>query len=247
MVGTVEVRRAAERGLLPGVPGVDSRHSFSFGAHLEPGNTHHGVLLAHHEDRIAPGAGYDDHPHRDTEIVTWVLAGTLVHDDDAGRTAHVTPGSVQRLSAGRGVVHRERNAADDELHLVQMWLLPDEAGVAPVHEVVDVSAHLHDGGWVPVAGAPGRSVGAGLGIADAVLHVARPPAGRELALPDASRLHVFVARGEVALRSDDEPVDLHAGDTARLVEPPATGLRAHTDAEVLVWEMASDLMGEAER
>ncbi|MCD2188926.1 pirin family protein [Actinomycetospora soli] len=239
MVGTVEVRRAADRGALPGVPGVDSRHSFSFGAHLEPGNTHHGVLLAHHEDRIAPGAGYDDHPHRDTEIVTWVLAGTLVHDDDAGRHALVRPGSVQRLSAGRGVVHRERNAGDDELHLVQSWLLPDEAGVEPVHEVVDVSAALHDGGWVPVAGAAGRSAGAGLGIADAVLHVAQPPAGRELALPAAPWLHVLVARGEVALAG----ADLHPGDTVRIVEPPATPLYARTDAEVLVWEMHSDLMG----
>lgn len=240
MVGTVEVRRAADRGALPGVPGVDSRHSFSFGAHLEPGNTHHGVLLAHHEDRIAPGAGYDDHPHRDTEIVTWVLAGTLVHDDDAGRHALVPAGSVQRLSAGRGVVHRERNAGDDELHLVQSWLLPDESGVEPVHEVVDVTAALHDGGWVPVAGAAGRSVGAGLGIADAVLHVARPPAGHELALPAAPWLHVFVADGEVSLAG----ADLHAGDTVRLAGSPATPLSARTAAEVLVWEMHSDLMGE---
>ncbi|GLZ50409.1 pirin family protein [Actinomycetospora sp. NBRC 106378] len=243
MVGTVEVRRAADRGVLPGVPGVDSRHSFSFGAQLEPGNTHHGVLLAHHEDRIAPGAGYDDHPHRDTEIVTWVLGGTLVHADDAGRTAHVTPGSVQRLSAGRGVVHRERNAADDELHLVQSWLLPDESGVEPVHEVVDVSAHLHDGGWVPVAGPADRSVGVGLGIADAVLHAARPPAGRELALPAGRYLHVFVARGRVGLSGSD----LSAGDTARVVEPTASGLHAHTDAEVLVWAMGSDLRGETDR
>ncbi|GAA4836607.1 pirin family protein [Actinomycetospora corticicola] len=243
MVGTVEVRRAADRGVLPGVPGVDSRHSFSFGAHLEPGNTHHGVLLAHHEDRIAPGAGYDDHPHRDTEIVTWVLAGTLEHADDAGRTAHVTAGSVQRLSAGSGVVHRERNAADDELHLVQMWLLPDEAGVDPVHEVVDVSAALHDGGWVPVAGPADRSVGAGLGIADAVLHVARPSAGADLELPPAPFLHVFVARGEVGL---GEAV-LHPGDTARLAGPTATVVRTHTDAEVLAWAMATDLMGDPDR
>ncbi|MEJ2869063.1 pirin family protein [Actinomycetospora sp. OC33-EN08] len=235
---TVDVRRADARGALESAPGVTSLHSFSFGAHLDPGNTHHGLLLAHHEDRIAPGAGYDDHPHRDTEIVTWVLDGTLAHDDDAGRSARVVPGTVQRLSAGRGVTHRERNASDDEpLHLVQMWLVPDEAGVDPVHETVDVSAALRGGGLVPAAG---RGAAVGLGIADAVLHVARPPAGHRLDLPAAPYLHVFVARGEVELDGHD----LAAGDAARVVEAPATialSLDAHTDAEVLVWEMHSDL------
>ncbi|MDL5155845.1 pirin family protein [Actinomycetospora termitidis] len=238
-MATVDVRRATARGVLHGAPGVESRHSFSFGAHLEEGNSHFGLLLAHHEDRIDPGAGYDDHPHRDTEIVTWVLEGALAHDDDAGRSARVTPGTVQRLSAGRGVVHSERNAAGDEpVHLVQMWLLPDEAGTEPVHETADVSAALDAGGLVPVAG---RGAAAGLGIADAVLHVARPPAGDRLDLPDAPYLHVFVARGEVDLGDHDDRDDLAAGDAARIAESDAMSLTARTDAEVLVWEMHSDL------
>ena len=235
----MEVRRAADRGSGTS-PGIDTRHSFSFGHHHEPGNTHHGLLLAHNEDRIAPGAGYDEHPHRDTEIVTWVLAGTLEHTDDDGRTTRVTPGVVQRLSAGNGVVHAERNAGPDELHLVQMWLVPDVPGTEPSYARHDVTADLADGSLVPVAGGPAP---VGLGTA-AVLHVARPVAGTRVELPAARRLHVFVARGEVAVAE----LDLHPGDAVRAADTTPTPLTATTDAEILVWEMHEDLVpDEGER
>jgi len=146
---TVEVRRGADRGRTT-LPGIETRHAFSFGAHHEPGNTHHGLLLAHNEDRIAPGAGYDTHAHRDSEIVTWVLAGSLAHADSAGHTGVLRAGGVGRMSAGRGVEHSERHAERDPdapaLHLVQCWLVPDEPGAAPDHEQRDLSAALADGG-----------------------------------------------------------------------------------------------------
>jgi quercetin 2,3-dioxygenase len=252
---TVDVRRGADRALTA-APGVETRHAFSFGHHHEPGNTHHGLLLAHNEDRIAPGAGYDTHTHRDTEIVTWVLAGSLAHADSLGNTGVLRPGVVGRMSAGSGVEHSERHAADDqvgtddsapETHLVQMWLVPDAPGAAPEHEQRDLTAALAGGGLVVAASGRDRDAagpGVRLGVASAALHVARPPAGRTLELPPAPYVHVHLARGRADLAAGDEVVALGPGDAVRLTDAGAAALTAVTDAEVLVWEMHEGLGGE---
>jgi quercetin 2,3-dioxygenase len=244
---TVEVRRAADRAVTT-APGIETRHAFSFGAHHEPGNTHHGLLLAHNEDRIAPGAGYDTHTHRDTEIVTWVLAGTLAHADSAGHTGVLRPGVVGRMSAGRGVEHSERHAETDpgaaELHLVQCWLVPDEPGAAPDHEQRDLTAALADGGLVVAASGLARDAdgpGVGLGVASAALWVARPPTGLSPALPEAPYLHVHLARGTAELTVGREQHPLGAGDAVRLRDAGRVALTATTDAEVLIWEMHEGL------
>jgi redox-sensitive bicupin YhaK (pirin superfamily) len=104
-----------------------------------PANTHHGLLLVHNEDTIRPGAGFETHPHRDMEIVTWVLEGALVHQDSTGDFGVIYPGLAQRMSAGTGIMHSEKNdfrhlggeRHTDPVHLVQMWIVPDEAGVRP--------------------------------------------------------------------------------------------------------------------
>lgn len=247
---TVDVRRAADRAVTAR-PGIETRHAFSFGHHHEPGNTHHGLLLAHNEDRIAPGAGYATHAHRDTEIVTWVLAGALAHADSEGHAGELRPGSVQRVSAGRGIEHSERHAVTDpddpdagELHLLQMWLLPDSPGAAPDHEQRDLSAALAGGGLVAAASGMARDdggLGVRLGIASAALHVARPPAGRVLEFPDAEYLHVHLARGGASLAVGDGPVTLAAGDAVRLWAAARATLTATADAELLVWEMHEGL------
>ena len=243
----VEVRRGADRARTT-APGIETRHAFSFGAHHEPGNTHHGLLLAHNEDRIAPGAGYDTHTHRDTEIVTWVLAGALAHADSAGHTGVLRPGAVGRMSAGREVEHSERHAERDRdapvLHLVQCWLVPDEPGAAPDHEQRDLSTVLADGGLVVAASGLARDAGGPgvcLGVASAALHVARPPAGRTLTLPGAPYLHVHLARGTAELTVGSEPHPLETGDAVRLRDADRPTLIATSDAEVLVWEMHEGL------
>ena len=127
----IDVRRAAER-FATQTDRVTSRHSFSFGPHYDPGNVGHAVLVAHNDDVVAPGRGYDTHPHRDTEIVTWVLEGSLVHEDSHGHSGVAHPGTVQRLSAGRGIRHSETNPDPEvPVHFVQMWVLPDEPGLEP--------------------------------------------------------------------------------------------------------------------
>lgn len=135
--GVMDVRRSGDR--YPGGEpdtGIESFHAFSFGPHYDPDNLRFGSILACNEERLAPGAGFDEHPHSHTEIVTWVVPGRLTHRDSTGHESVVAPGDVQRLSAGGGVRHVERNDGPDPLVFVQMWLAPLEPGGDPVYEVV---------------------------------------------------------------------------------------------------------------
>lgn len=209
-------------------PGVTTQHSFSFGHHYDPSNVRFGPLVAHNDDRLKPGAGYDPHPHADLEILTWVVEGSLTHDDSHGHQGVVGPGQVQRLAAGSGVRHSE--IASSATRFVQMWLTPDEPSLPPVHEIAPVDVQ----GLTAVAsGVPGLAAAVRLGVAGAALHVARPAPGEKVALPDAARLHVFVTRGSVSLGDDV----LRDGDAARCtgeVGVVVTGVEA---AEVLVWQL----------
>ena len=107
---TVEIRRADDRAKTK-ISWLDSKHSFAFGSHYQPDNTHHGLLLVNNDDMVKPGTGFDTHPHRDMEIVTWVLRGSLVHQDSQGHSGVIYPGLAQRMSAGRGIMHSEKNDA----------------------------------------------------------------------------------------------------------------------------------------
>ena len=120
----IEIRRAADRAVTV-MPGITTTHGFSSGAHYDPANLSFGRLIAHDVHVLAPGAGFDRHPHRGLEIVSWVLSGALRHDGVSARPVTVRHGTVQHLSAGSGVEHEERNGASDELRFVQMWLLTD--------------------------------------------------------------------------------------------------------------------------
>ena len=229
----VDVRREGSR-FTTEAPGVTTRHSFSFGTHYDPANVGHAVLVAHNDDRVAPGHGYDLHPHADLEIVTWVLSGSLVHADSEGHAHVVGPGQVQRLSAGSGVRHSERNdapGAAEPTRFVQMWVLPDESGLPPSYALGTVEPH----GLTPLAsGIPRLDAAVGIHTAGAALHVARLAAAESVVLPDAPRLHVFVARGSVDLEGAGL---LDEGDAARFTGDGAPRLTAATPAEVLVWQL----------
>ena len=232
---TLDVRRAADR-FTTVEQGRTTRHSFSFDRHYDPANTGFALLVAHNDDLVAPGHGYDDHPHVDTEIVTWVLEGGLVHADTDGNTGLVTPGVVQVLSAGSGVVHSERNAAGAggaPVRFVQMWVRPRESGSVPSYSSGGVGDALAGGDWVPLAGGvPG--VEAMVRVrADAVLFAARPGPGSASDVPDAPAVHLFVARGSVDLEGAGPLV---AGDAARM-SGGGRRITAGTGAEVLAWAM----------
>ncbi|MFP5023459.1 pirin family protein [Pseudonocardia phyllosphaerae] len=221
---------------------LDSRHSFSAGAHYDPANTHFGLLLLHNEDRVVAGRGYDEHPHRDTEILTWVLDGALEHrDSGSGRAARVYPGQAQYLGAGAGVRHSEHATPEGGVRFVQMWVVPDEPGGDPVHAIRDAPDARDDATVVLASGLtrhrdttllPLRQHQAGL----TVIRL-RPHGTAEL--PAARFVHAFAARGTARLEGQD-PADapLAVGDAARLVDDGARRITAGDDgAEVLVWEM----------
>ncbi|MFM7061107.1 MAG: pirin family protein [Actinomycetes bacterium] len=215
---------------------LDSWHSFSFGSHFDPTNTHHGLLLVHNDDVIAPGEGFPTHGHADMEIVTWVLEGALEHHDSTGGHGIITPGLAQRMSAGKGVRHSEYNASRGEsVRLVQMWVLPDTAGVDPGYEEVDVSSDLADGGLVTVAAGDGTGA-VRIHQRGARLRVGRLAPGATVTVADAPHAHVFAAIG--SLRVEEGPT-LTAGDAARCTGAGSLALTAGADgAEVIVWETA---------
>ena len=110
MTPSVDIRRGSDRGAST-TEWLDSKHSFSFGDYYDPANTHHGLLLVNNDDSVEPGTGFDTHPHRDMEIVTWVLQGSLAHRDSMGNSGVIYPGLAQRMSAGTGILHSEKNGS----------------------------------------------------------------------------------------------------------------------------------------
>ena len=222
------ILRSADR-FTTSSPGVTTRHSFSFGHHYDPSNTGFGPLVAHNDDLLSPGHGYDPHPHADLEIVTWVIDGTLVHEDSHGHHGLVAAGQVQRLGSGSGVQHSE-HAGPAPTRFVQAWLTPDESGLPPVHEIAPVDVH---GLTAVAAGIPNLDAAVSLRVSGAVLYVARPAPGEDVALPEAPRLHVFVCRGSVALDGDV----LHDGDAARLAGRTGVSVTGVEVAEMLVWQL----------
>ncbi|MGW8673351.1 pirin family protein [Streptomyces niveus] len=201
--------------------GIESLHAFSFGQFYEPDNLRFGAVIACNEERLAPGAGFDEHPHSHTEIITWVVDGELTHRDSAGNTTRVRPGDVQRLGAGGGVRHEERNDGPEPLVFVQMWLAPLTPGGDPRYEIVRGIADS-----TPYA----------LPEAGAMLHVRRLKEGERAAVPDAAKAYLHVVRGLVVLAG----VALGPGDSARVTDSVALELAAEEPAEVLIWELAPD-------
>jgi len=232
--GAVDVRRADTR-FHTDIGWLDSWHSFSFAEHRDPQNTHHGLLLVLNDDVVAPGTGFGTHPHRDMEIVTWVLDGAVAHRDSAGHEGVITRDVAQRMSAGSGIRHSEMNASGTEpVHLLQMWVPPDTNGLAPGYEQVDVTGDVKSDELFPLAS--GREPGAAIHIhqRDATLWIARLNAGATITVPDAPFVHVFVAYGAVD--------DLETGDAVRLTDAGARSYTAVEDAELVIWETHAELL-----
>jgi quercetin 2,3-dioxygenase len=239
---TIEVRRADGR-FRTRTDGTDTRHSFSFGEHYDPRNVSFGPLLVHNDDLVRTGAGYPDHRHRDAEIVTWVLEGSLVHEDSAGNCGLVVPGLAQRMSAGSGIVHAERNDAfrvdssrpATPVRFVQMWLRPDTPGAPQSYEQRELDLADLENSWLPVASGHDLEAAVRLDSAASTLWVTRLSPGTSRLLPGAALQHVYLADGEVEVESVGR---LAAGDALRLTGGGQLRLIGIRDAELLVWEMA---------
>ncbi len=231
----VDIRRSGQR-FHTQISWLDSHHSFSFSNHYDPRNTHHGLLLVHNDDVVKPNSGFRTHPHRDMEIVTWVLDGELEHKDSEGNNGIIYPGLAQRMSAGTGIWHSEMNPqGDKEVHFVQMWVPPDQESIKPGYEQLDINGQLNKGGLVPIASGRGHQAAISIRQKGAVLWGGRLQPGEATSVPDAPYVHLFVAKGSAELENAGI---LQAGDEARLTAAGARQLTAgrNEGAEVLIWE-----------
>lgn len=229
-----EIRRSEDRGhadhgwLL-------SRHSFSFADYFDPDHVHFGPLRVINEDRVAPGGGFDTHGHRDMEIVSYVLAGALQHKDSMGNGSVIRPGDVQRMSAGKGVMHSEFNASRAEpVHFLQIWIVPDAAGIAPGYEQKHFAPADKRGRLRLIAAKDGRD-GAVTIHQDASVHAGLFDGAESatLALAPGRKAYIHVARGSVSANG----TALAAGDALKLSDVDAVKIERGRDAEVLVFDL----------
>jgi redox-sensitive bicupin YhaK (pirin superfamily) len=229
------VRPADERG--HAVHGwLDSHHTFSFANYYDPEHMGFRALRVINEDRVDGGQGFPPHPHRDMEILSYVLEGGLEHKDSIGTGSIIRPGDVQRMSAGTGVTHSEYNASKSELvHFLQIWIQPSKRGIAPSYEQKTFADAEKRGRLRVVASQDGRD-GSVTIQTDAVVYAGLFGRGESAALTLGRGRHAWVqvARGKIRLNGRD----LSAGDGAALSDEPAVRVEGVDGGEVLVFDLA---------
>lgn len=241
---TIDVRRAADR-TFQRIDGLYSRFSFAFAGNFDLAKGAHGTLMVHNDDEIDALMGVDPHTHTDAEIVTWVLDGRVEHADSAGNSGEISAGWIQRISAGKGIRHTERNPDKSrKLRVLQMWAAPDTAGLEPEYAQTDLNDRLATGELVTaLSGIPGEDPGIGIHNHWTALDIARPRPGATIEVKAAPFHHVFVSRGSVRVTFDagdaHPPVELDTGDALRLTGAAALRVDATSEdpAEFLVWRM----------
>jgi quercetin 2,3-dioxygenase len=231
----MEIRKSQDRGFADH-GWLRSYHSFSFADYYDPEHMGFGHLRVINEDRIQPGAGFGTHGHRDMEIISYVLEGALAHKDSMGNGSTIVPGDVQRMSAGKGVLHSEFNEARDGVtHFLQIWIEPDVTGIAPSYEQKHFDAASKRGKLRLLASPDGRDASvtihqdaflyaALLDGADRVAHALRP--GR--------RAYLHVARGRLSANGKA----LEAGDALKAADAAELVLERGENAEVLLFDLA---------
>ncbi len=229
------LRRAADRGRTD-IGWLDSYHSFSFGEYHDPAHMAFRSLRVINDDIIAPSTGFGEHPHRDMEIITWVLEGQLRHGDSLGNSEVLGPGELQYMSAGSGIRHSEYNAsATDPVHLLQIWIMPKTRGIEPRYGQVTIDRAARQNRFHPVVTGDGRDGTIPI-EQDATLAIADLDAGRSATWTTQGDRHLYahIARGSVELLGET----LAAGDAAMISEATTLTIKADSDAEVLLFDLA---------
>jgi len=224
-----ESRGSADHGWLR------AKHTFSFAEYYDPQRVEFGTLRVINEDRIAPGKGFGTHPHRDMEIVTYVIDGAIEHKDSMGNGTIITPGEVQRMTAGTGVLHSEFNhSRDKELHLLQIWIYPEKNGLEPGYEQTRFTRDENLNCLRLVGSRDGRE-GSVTIHQDVDLYASVLEPGNELALELRNDRKVFiqVIHGDITVNSRA----LSAGDGAAMEGEQALRINASNEAEFLVFDM----------
>ena len=232
----ITLRKAQERGHADH-GWLKSAHSFSFGGYYDPANMGWGNLRVINEDRVAPGAGFGKHGHKDMEIISYVLSGQLAHEDSMGNVEGIPPGDVQRMSAGTGVVHSEFNHAKDQTtHFLQIWLLPSKNGIPPSYEQKAFTADEKRGALRLIA-SPDGAHDSVVVHADAALYSGLFDGAEqgELAIDPARKAYVHLVRGALTVNGQR----LSTGDALLMAQESKITLADGDDAEVLVFDLAA--------
>jgi redox-sensitive bicupin YhaK (pirin superfamily) len=231
----VTIRRAAERGHFD-FGWLNTHHTFSFGEYHDPGWMGFRSLRVINDDIVQPGKGFGMHPHRNMEIITWVLSGKLAHKDSTGGEGQLGPGEVQRMTAGTGILHSEFNASPSEpVRLLQIWIEPARRGVEPGYEQFRLPAGTVDGKLGLIATPDG-----GEGVArinqDARVYAAKLAEGQRagIDLAPGRGAWVQVARGRIGVNG----AELSEGDGAAIEGEPRVDIASRGDSEVLVFDLA---------
>ncbi|GIL40726.1 pirin family protein [Roseiterribacter gracilis] len=231
----IALRPAAERGHVH-IGWLDSKHSFSFGEYYDPRHQGWGPLRVINDDRIAAGAGFPTHPHRDMEIITYVLDGAVAHRDSSGGEGVIPVGDVQRMSAGSGIQHSEFNASStDALRLLQIWIIPDRRGVQPGYQQIRLDPAAKRDALKLIASKDGAD-GALTIQQDARVYASELSNGAKVRheLAPGRRAWVQVAKGNVTLNGQT----LVEGDGAAIEEEPVLELSgAEGGGEVLLFDL----------
>lgn len=230
----VRIQRSAERGHADH-GWLDTRHTFSFADYLNPAMMGYRSLRVLNEDFVAPGQGFGTHPHRDMEIVSWVVAGAMEHRDSMGTGSVIRPGDVQRMSAGSGVTHSEFNpSASERLHLIQIWILPERRGLAPEYEQIHVPEAARRGRLALMASRDGRD-GSVTIHQDAEIHTALLESGDTVRKPMAAGRGAWiqVIRGRVTVNGQE----LSRGDGAAIDDEGAVTVTALDASEFLLFDL----------
>jgi redox-sensitive bicupin YhaK (pirin superfamily) len=229
------LRKSNERGFADH-GWLKSFHTFSFAGYHDPEHMGYGPLRVINEDRVAPGQGFGKHPHRDMEIISYVLDGELEHKDSMGTGSVIRPGDVQRMSAGTGVFHSEYNpSAKDSVHFLQIWIEPGEPGIAPSYEQKFFAPEEKRGRLRLLASPDGRD-GSVTVHQDAQLYAALVDGDEKVTheLADDRKAYVHVARGNVKVNGQP----LGAGDALKIEGKSEIVIDAGDAAEVLLFDMA---------
>jgi redox-sensitive bicupin YhaK (pirin superfamily) len=233
----IEIRKSQERGQADH-GWLKSQHSFSFAEYFDAEHVEFGALRVINEDRVAPGRGFGTHPHRDMEIVSYVLAGELAHRDSMGTGSIIRPGDVQRMSAGTGVYHSENNPSPTTpVHFLQIWIQPNAKGVTPGYEQKTFSSE-EKRGRLRLVVSPDGAEGSVTVHQDARLYAGLFDGTEAATLNVAAnrRLYVHLVRGELTVQGKR----LTTGDAMKLTEATSLTLQDGNDAEVLVFDLPGD-------
>ena len=215
---------------------LDTRWHFSFADYYDPQNMNWSALRVFNDDVVQPGTGFDMHPHRDMEIVTWIVDGELTHEDDTGNKGVIHPGEVQVMSAGRGITHSEKNDSAAPVHLLQLWLMPRHKNNEPRWEQKQFSPEDRNGKLLPVVGPTDGNGAAPLRIdQDATIYVSSLKSGQAVthASQPGRHAYLFVISGDVEVNGSK----LAQGDQARIADEPKLQIKAAKDAELMLLDL----------